>query len=120
MTIKPYAVFYGVTVLLGMLLILGTLNASFYPIGTPLIEALVVRTCLNTYAWVVAMMVTPLKSTGGILVKRYGRATATADRSSSSSSSDDDDDESSSSGSEDDDDDGEADDDDDDEGNSDD
>ena len=73
MAIKAYAAFYAITAAFALLLILATLNSSFYPIGTPLLETLVTRATLNAYAWVVVIMVKPLDSTNGKFSKRQGK-----------------------------------------------
>ena len=69
---QPYLVFYGITLLTALLLILGTMNSSFYPTGTPLLETVFSRTTLNAYAWVIVIMIKPLSSTDGQFSKRAG------------------------------------------------
>jgi len=72
-----YMCFYAVAHLTGVLLLFGTLNCSWYPIGTPLLEVAFFRSLVNSFAWVVLFMAQPLADDStGHFAKRSGMGTA--------------------------------------------
>lgn len=70
LSVKAHLCFLGITVFTGVLLILATMNCSYYPLGTPFLEVITSRTLPNCYAWVVSFMTKPLETVAGRFPKR--------------------------------------------------